>query len=1015
MRENIEKPHKYFLSDLMDIKGSGSFVKQANRDSKKLRKLLQPILTIIYENHFDNNLNSNSFKSNIFWVLKKAYNSLPRDEKETFLGTRFLSVSKENELLYQKFEIMLKESDELIKSFRNFTMHNFKYVSKDEVMKQFSFNNSDGVLFSFLFQCVKSEVNRLNNAKNKYGEKLKILKELNYWSRVLTSDTDKIKSDMSSIPFVFILSAVAMFVNFKDMLEILNFMRFNGFILKFVLKFSIRLNSKTVSAGFFDEDKTLNLYKAQVDKNIEVETLRNSNNRRLLKDIHFFLDDTTGITNTRTLSKYYQRLVWYYNISRFYPKIEEFETDIRNAVATDVQDYRLKRIEAARQHNIKTGKRIPLPNLIVDIDKIKAEQIQIYKSDDNYMFMREAMLFLTCLKPEWFGNNWHISGNNVVWYEPNDLNNVEFDLRRKTKPSLNALNSMYKIKYNKNNDFNIIHLGYRNLLALTTAVILGRDVDFEKLKATAKISTKENKSKTNDNKSSDIHLESILKSSKAWSNYKKIVFIAKYLRIYFKNHLHLNESIEYHRNIMQSLSKVDNSRTIHEYVKDVFDKYSESIPADLSAVLETNDIESIFDYSLTSYANRLKQKKGGKQTHKLSYTWKPYAFHPSKGMDKDIRLALGWREDDKGDLLDILSRHFNEKTYACPSIASIYYKNRGANFDVLKVLQTYKKYKDLKKEREVREKISTEYLYIAIAFNYVDIIKNTGSYMSIETSMSIDRLIPTDFTIVFNIAPKKIKISFEDYCKKDIRAIISWTFDVTRIGYDKYNPLSSVNKKIEALTDKEKASLSLNALLKTNEVLSQNEVLRTKAPNYYISNRDYFDIDDLKALVKRSIWIQKELLFLISGIEKHLTWILDKNEISYEFKDGEYYYNFNALVDTFKNLSKNGNEIIIGYKTHLTNEAEPKKFYLPVIKKIDSIPSEISIARLMLASGGLLVADIDSGYIIKMIEATNKILYRKSIAKVYENRPMIKPNSFNNKNYNQGNNNNRSSNFNRNK
>lgn len=69
--------------------------------------------------------------------------------------------------------------------------------------------------------------------------------------------------------------------------------------------------------------------------------------------------------------------------------------------------------------------------------------------------MKEAIEFLSSKYSNEFGKDtWTISGNAVIWLEPND--NICFDVRRKVKPSKNGMNSIYKIVYNEKIQIDIV-------------------------------------------------------------------------------------------------------------------------------------------------------------------------------------------------------------------------------------------------------------------------------------------------------------------------------------------------------------------------------------------------------------------------------------------------------------------------------------------------------------------------------------------------------------------------------
>ncbi len=897
---NNAKPPVIFLKDLtLRERPKGEEKSQADKDKDKLKKALLPQLTFITENDVVGLLNKHtnkehlskqelaqlkSFEENVYIIIKKIYDEFSAEYKNEFLGfpkDHAIQTQEEHTKLREKYPRILKEALSLSASFRNFAMHK---SMKEDPFTSFKFDSFDGDLINLLRLSAQKERVHLKAQLAEFPDNKFAKDQLEYWDAVLSSTPDVCKETKNKIPFVYVLAAMSLVIEAKEMQELLTLTRYPKFTTTWVLQFSLRGGFKVISPGFFQEDKSLDLYRIQINSRESVQGSIHTN-RRIIHTYKQFTNDDKPKPDLIPAEKgvHYQKLLRFHGFTNSYPTILEFKDTIKHRVATEISEARKERIENIKADNLDSTKtRRPVPTLELDVDKIKKEFTNIFRTDD--VFMREAMAFLEEHDSHWFGGNWRIVGNAVIWYEP--LKQLEFDIRRKTKPSRNAVKSIYKLRYDKNAKGKTISLGRTNLQSLVATILLGHQVDFEKLRETATVlnNNQKKEAQSNDNPL----WKKLSEECGEWNRYQQAQIVSKFMRK-FMNRLHLNDSISLHKEMMMDLYLFDNQPSdIRKKIPNYFERQGNPYPNEVKEIFESSStLEGLCASTCLAFEKLNIPKKSGEKTATPFYTWKKGDFSPAS-KNQPIHKILGWEDTDNA-LFDILYQYIEQEKIKQPRIIEVYKQQRPEGVgkkSISKRFNTDKK--GFFRELEIRTILCDELLFPLMAREYRRKIAESHEYIElVESTNAKEYYSPVDCDVVWNLNPK-IQTSFEDSNKKDIKMSLNWIFDPRRISGIKSH------EDLDPSDDKAIAQKCLDMLINANDLIAAHPTLKSKAPKYTKHNGD-FGIDDIKILVKRAVWAQKEMLSFLCDIERQLIYELSqKNSLPKMEEEG--YYNFASLI-----------------------------------------------------------------------------------------------------------------------
>ena len=975
-------PIKYTIRDFFPRDITNTDYKKTKND-KKLRKMINPILLIIAENSESENERR---ENDVLLTLNKLYESLPAEYKEQYIGKQE-SLKDQVNALSTKLDAAKKEALDFIKSLRNMLMHSPK--TEEAVFNKFRFNKVDGSLFDLFKLALKMEMIGLekyisthesahstntgtssknpletssptrlfvSQVKNKelkdqiiYLENLasnsdeRILDQIAYWKKIALFIDQMNSTNLGEIPYIYAFASIALYADIKDMQEMCVLLKTKGYFNRWILQFCIKGSYKVITPGIYKEDTSLELHRIQLHREKDIREHCLNTNKHITRDYDFFLEKgkLKPEPAPSNIGTYYQKLLRYYSFSHSFPTLPQYEDQIKQIKAERLSKARLEKkanVQKIIDERLYRGLAPELPKADTNVDTIKASFTNVFRQED--VFMREVMAFLGDVDSTWFGQNWQIRENTVLWQDP--YSKIEFDIRRKTKPSKNALSSIYPMVYKKDIGEHIASLSRTNLTALLVAILLNKgNVDFPALYATAKMEISAPKSENPNNKE---YWEKLAKESGGWNKHEQASLVIKYIRKYIPKHFHLQDSIMFHQNLLQELYSWDGSgRSLQSGLQEAFTPYGITIPNEIIGIFRAKNLEALVKIVCEEFVDpKAPKNKSGEKTHVLFRTWNSYAFTPSKNIDPSIKDALKWEENVQGDFFEVLLGYFDKNNYTYPDIVSIYLQDKG-EISLYKLIQSMDK-KALKKERATRDMLAEELLLECIAFYYVEKIKGESSYMELKAISSSDKKSPIAFNIVWNLKPP-LEVSLEDYNKKNIKQILNWVFDPRRMGIE-----------ISRLDNTDSVVLAQNCygvFDSSARFISQHKVLGAKAPNdsyRYEGSQETLDLENKFNKIK---WFQREMIAQICDIENKLIW--EVKDFLDEIESKESYYNFTKLVNLYKKHKKLENDL----------------------------DSKIIAVRNMLAHGYLLRGKMNVKSIIDTIEEFNTVLGRKSLYDYY--------------------------------
>lgn len=699
------------------------------------------------------------------------------------------------------------------------------------------------------------------------------------------------------------------------------------------------------------------MYLKQLEKRDEINRETANTGKRLIKKLDYF-----DINNNKTIDDQfsnYKKILIFYSYRNSFPKIEEFEDLVREFKAKKIADAN-KNID---EYNSKLGvsklQKQTVHDLEKDYKKIVPTLTNVFRNDD--IFIREACEFLSSKYYNEFGNEtWSISGNAIIWLEPND--DILFDARKKVKPSKNGLNSIYKILYNKANA-DKYSLNRYNLRALITSILITGGLDFKKLKNTASNSYTA-RSNTRENTNNKTLSDDLKEKSVNWNRHKQASFVIKVIRrkAMKDKHLHNRDSIAFFQEFIRTLYVLDNRiGNIYNDAIAVMQKYgvdTRNVSDEVKNLLKCDTLSEMLSQSFNLFTSS--NKKRDKKYTNLSFkTWTKFAFLPCNEKNENITNILKWNEiknkfniiEKNADLFDILVNVFKNEHITMPPIVDIYYeyiKNAKIN-----------KYRN----KEIRNIIAEEMILSYISLKYVNMIsKDKLSYFKLESYEDKKDNTPLKFNLVWDLNPL-IKINIKEYMKKDVRSALNWIFDAARI---------KDNGKINGKEDLQKC---LTNAVKSYNIIINHNTLKRKCPKPSIKNphEDVFTTDNIKDIVKVLVWAQKELLYFICNMESDIIYTmynigLTEYEIN-QYMEDEGYFNFTTLVK-FHNNNINKIKLVDNHKNN------------------SALDIRITNVRNMLAHGRLFdeSSDLDYNKAIDVLDDSMKRTLEKSLETVYSNK-----------------------------
>ena len=775
----------------------------------------------------------------------------------------------------------------------------------------------------------------------------------NYLEEILKITPEEMKKNVKNVPFIYGLMILAMFTESKYIKELLDLIKVKKFVKDIVSSFSLRGSYKTLVPGIVIKDDEL--YKKQIDMSKEINKKANDTGKRIIKDLKYFYVDKEK-TNINSEEIIYKNILKFYGYGNSFPKIEELEDAIR--------EFKAKELSQANKNKIES-----------DYNKIIPTLKNVFRNED--IFMKEAIRFLSSKHGGVFGKDtWTISGNAVIWLEPND--NLLFDLRKRIKPSKNGMNSIYKIVYNKENA-NRFSLNRYNLRALITSILIKGGLNFKELKETA---TNDLKVKNPNTKNTNDLAQDLKNKIPNWNRYKQASLVVKTVRksIIGDIHLHNVDSISFHQNFMRILCRLDNKNgSIYSDAIDIITTYgipTNNVGEEISKLLKYDNLK---DMALASadILVKLKKKKDDKQSEASFKTWSRFAFLPVNNKNEKIYSLLGWENikdnlinnNDSNiqvDIFEILYNYFKKNNIALPPIVDIY-----KNYIKINEIKYYR-------NKEIRNIIAEEMILYFISHYYIQekmpSVKDSKKYFYFESYTDEKDNSPFKFNLIWDLNPR-IKINIKDYMKRDVRQALDYIFDIYRINKE---------GKIKGKEDLQKC---LESCLSSYNIIRNDEILKSKYPKQTSTiENNILNEDNIKDIVKALIWAQKELLYFICNIEADIIYTLyntlDKAEIDNLKEDGNY-FNFSKLIEFYnQNIEK-----IIKLNDKFKNK---KKFDEESLVKL-------LIIRNMLAHGRLIDEyslnenkdkheDINYSSIIYILDMSLKNIFDKSLSDFYGNK-----------------------------
>ena len=948
-KQNIDKSIYYLSYFLTD------YNKNNNRDRNKIKKYLIPLLTFVVENENFNKDNL-TLKKSFSVIIKKNYEKLPAEFKEKYIELENQNIIKEQKALKEKINKSFEEAKIFLRDFRNIMMH--KNV-KEDTFSHFDFNDFDGELFSFLRIYLESE-NKKNLNENKILEDKKLSLDKsnfkkNYLEEILKITPEEMKKNVKNVPFIYCLMILAMFTESKYIKELLDLIKVKKFVKDIVSSFSLRGGYKTLVPGVtIDNDEEL--YLKQIGMAEQISKEANNTGKRIIRGLDYF-DIAKEKTNINSEENIYKNILRFYGYGNSFPKIEEFEYNAR--------EYKAQELANANKNKNK--------NFETDYKKIIPTLKNVFRNED--VFMKEAIEFLSSKYQNIFGKDtWTISGNAVIWLEPNE--NIKFDLRKKVKPSKNGMNSIYKIVYNYSKEnASRFSLNRHNLIALITSTLIKGGFNFNELKNTA---TNDLKLKKNNVNTNDL-AKDLKKKIPNWNRHKQASLIVKTVRksIIGDIHLHNIDSVSFHQNFMRILYRLDNKiGSVYSEVIDMINTYgipTNNISEEISELLTHKNLESMALASVDILV-KLKKKKESKQSIASFKTWNKYAFSPLNNKNQTIYNLLGWEnikkdfinnnDNNKIDIFEILYNYFNKNNMTYPPIVDIY--------------KNYIKKNEIKyyRDKEIRNIIAEEMILYFISHYYIKQMpsvkqkQNGKEYFYFESYTDNKDNSPLKFNLVWNLKPQ-IKIKIKDYTKRDVKQALDYIFYSNRIKNE---------GKINGKDDLQKC---LESCLTNYNIVVQHNILKSKCPkSASIMKRDILNADNIKDIVKVLIWTQKELLYFICNIESDIIYTLytalGESQMDNLKEDGNY-FNFFKLIEAYNNNI---------YKIKLNESFKNKK------KFDEESLLKLFIIRNMLAHGRLIDEykdkhkheNINYSSIISILDMSLKNIFDKDLSDFYVNK-----------------------------
>lgn len=908
------------------------FLNDGKKDGNKnkIKKYLMPLLNIITE---DNNFNDLTTKKNFYIIIKNKYQRLPIEFKEEYIKLENLNIFEEEKILNEKIEKSYKDAIIFLRDFRNIMMH--KNV-KEETFLRCKFNNFDGELFSFLRICLKCKYKYILEEKKYFEDKNFSLNknyiEENYINKVLQMNLIEMKEYFKNVPFIYALIILSLFAERKYIKEILDLIKIKKFIKDIVSSFSLGGKYKTLISGIaLDEDE---LFVKQLEMSDKINKEMHKTGKRIIKELDYFNISKEKINIS---SKYdiYRKIIKFYGYINSFPKVEELKTNIKEFKAKNIARDNIKKIESikeynkkAREYNGKIDRAMPKlaiknenKNFETDYKKIIPSLKNAFRNED--IFMKEAMEFLSLKYNNEFGKNvWAISGNAVIWSENND--SINFDVRKKVKPSKNCMNSIYKIVYNKENS-DRFSLNRYNLRALITSILINGDLNLKELKETASNNYKPKSSNTQDTNNFAEELKNKIPN---WSRYNQASLIFKTVRksVIKDIHLHNRDSVAFYKEFIRILYKLNKVENIYNEAIEVIHKYGildENISEEIRQLLQYNNLKDMALISADILANLKKKKTSSKPSYAFK-TWSKFAFSPVNEKNENIYRLLGWRDiknilnlpgnNDRTDIFEILFNYFDKNDMAILPIVNIYkdfIKDNQINYYA---------------EKELRNIISEEMILYFIYMRYIESVESDNkNYFYFENRRENNKKL--DFDLVWNLNPK-IKINIKDYMNMAVRHALDWIFDINRI------------KDEGKINDSEDLQKCLENCFTSYNIIINHHILKNKCPKptsiINIKN-NILNADNIKDMVHILIWAQKELLYFICAIETNLIYRLSISLTEHQLKNisDEYgYFNFNDLLE---NYNKYSNDKLDNKLTVIRNELSHGKLtnYKTTIEIID--------------------------------------------------------------------------------
>ena len=856
---------------------------------------------------------------------------------------------------------------------------------KEDTFSRFYFKKFNGELFSFLRIYLELEAEKENSLKeNKILEDKKLSLDKsnfkkNYLEEILKITPEEMKKNVKNVPFIYCLMILAMFTESKYIKELLDLIKVKKFVKDIVSDFSLRGGYKTLVPGIVIKDDEL--YLKQINTSKEINKKANDTGKRIIKDLKYFNVDKEK-TNINSEEIIYKNILKFYGYGNSFPKIEELEDAIREFKAKELSQANKNKIEGikqynknAREYNSKVA--IEMPKLAIqnenknfetDYNKIIPTLKNVFRNED--IFMKEAIRFLSYENEGEFGKDtWTISGNAVIWLEPND--NLLFDLRKRIKPSKNGMNSIYKIVYNKENA-DRFSLNRYNLRALITSILIKGGLNFKELKETA---TNDLKVKNPNTKNTNDLAQDLKNKIPNWNRYKQASLIVKTVRksIIGDIHLHNVDSISFHQNFMRILYRLDNKNgSIYSDAIDIITTYgipTKNVGEEISKLLKYDNLK---DMALASadILVKLKKKKDDKQSEASFKTWSKFAFLPVNNKNEKIYSLLGWENikdnlinnNDSNiqiDIFEILYNYFKKNNIALPPIVDIY-----KNYIKINEIKYYR-------NKEIRNIIAEEMILYFISHYYIkqmQSFKDNKKYFYFESYTDEKDNSPLKFNLVWDLN-RQIKIKIKDYMKRDVKQSLDYIFDSHRI------------KEKGKINGKEDLQKCFESCLSSYNIITKHKILKSKCPKpTSVIENDILNENNIKDIVKVLIWAQKELLYFICDIESNIIYTLcntlDKTKIDNLKEDGNY-FNFFKLIEFY-----NQNIETIKLNENFKNK---KKFDNESLVKL-------LIIRNMLAHGRLIDEykdkheNINYSSIISILDMSLKNIFGKSLSDFYGNK-----------------------------